>query len=99
MLQHPHLVHPRQQKHYATQHGSQSHHYSQQRHHSHQSHQSHPITSLSDNSMGSDVRLVASGSSDMHKHKRSVVGQYLAQQASFSSSEEELHSTSEYDGK
>lgn len=107
MLQHPHLVHPRQHKHYATQQQQQ-----QQPHHQQfQQQQSNSSAQLPPQSMHYHHHLhpsqrsiqqqqQQSGSSDIqHRHKRPIVGQYLAQQTSFSSSEEDLRSTSDFDGK
>ncbi|XP_055607385.1 regulating synaptic membrane exocytosis protein 2 isoform X8 [Uranotaenia lowii] len=74
MRAHPHLVHPRQQQHYAE-------------------------------SMQSGAPSYGSGSSSgivmppepMKKHKRPMGGPYLPQQRSFSSSDEDIQSTPEYE--
>ncbi|XP_038119867.1 regulating synaptic membrane exocytosis protein 1 [Culex quinquefasciatus] len=72
MRSHPHLVHPRQQQHYAE-------------------------------SMQSGAPSYGSGSGSsgiaepMKKHKRPMGGPYLPQQRSFSSSDEDIRSTPEYE--
>ncbi|KAL9698449.1 hypothetical protein quinque_001890 [Culex quinquefasciatus] len=74
MRSHPHLVHPRQQQHYAE-------------------------------SMQSGAPSYGSGSGSsgiaepMKKHKRPMGGPYLPQQRSFSSSDEDIRSTPEYEGR
>lgn len=76
MRAHPHLVHPRQQQHYAE-------------------------------SMQSAAPSYGSGSSSgivlpaepMKKHKRPTGGPYLPQQRSYSSSDEDIRSTPEYEGQ
>lgn len=69
MRAHPHLVHPRQQQHYA------------------ESMQS-----------GSSSGIVLPPE-PMKKHKRPMGGPYLPQQRSYSSSDEDIRSTPEYEGQ
>lgn len=114
MRQHPHLVHPRQQKHYVTQQQQQHHPQLSQQQQQNQQHQPHPQQQMQHlqqqqqqphhhhpSSMASG-HSTASGilADGQKKHKRPIGGgPYLTQQRSFSSSEEELRSTSEYEGK
>ncbi|XP_055642504.1 uncharacterized protein LOC129779206 isoform X8 [Toxorhynchites rutilus septentrionalis] len=75
MRAHPHLVHPRQQQHYA------------------ESMQSAAPSYGSGSSSGGIVL----SSEPIKKHKRSMGGPYLLQQRSFSSSDEDIRSTPEYE--
>lgn len=84
MRTHPHLVHPRQQQHYAE---------------SLQSSSAHGSSGMGGGGGGV-------GSGGMHlppeptkSHKRPLGGPYLPQQRSFSSSDEDIRSTPEFEGK
>lgn len=79
MRQHPHLVHPRQQQHYATQQHQPTHHHT--------------------SSLTPQTTIVGINAEVQKKHKRAIGGPYLTQQRSFSSSEEELRSTPDFEGK
>jgi hypothetical protein len=86
MRTHPHLVHPGQKQHYSqTQQQQQQ--QQQQQHH------------LGQPPQIFESKLMGVAHEQTKKHKRSAGGPYLSQQRSFSSSEEDLRSTPEYDGK
>jgi len=101
MRQHPHLVHPRHPQHYSQQQQQQQQSQQQQSQH-------HPSTTNQHHHQLSQSQLMSSGVGvgggvvEMQKkHKRPLggSGQYLTQQRSFSSSEEDLRSTPEFEGK
>lgn len=85
MRQHPHLVHPRQQQQmYSVQ--------QQPPHH-------HPVESQNPRAgQYHQHHSVESGMPSTKQHKR-IGGAYLSQQRSFSSSEEDLRSTPDFDGE
>lgn len=111
MRQHPHLVHPRQQQQYGLQPSQQQYQMQQQpelpvvhlqQQQSTQQQQPQPPQSQyhqhhSQLPQQPTINITA----DIHKkHKRPIGGgPYLPQQRSFSSSEEELRSTPDFDGK
>lgn len=113
MRQHPHLVHARQQQRLIGPHQQQqphSHSHSHPHHQqSHQSQHSDTQIKLPEPPQSSHYQMHApqhiqmqQHSGDMHKkHKRGgqTGGQYLNDQRSFSSSEEELRSTPEFEGE
>lgn len=125
MLQHPHLVHPRQQQHYAAQSqyqtqatiqsvqlplqpGQQPYQKQSQQLPQQPSQQQHlhPTQQIAHQQQKQHHQLQQKqsssfSSSEMHsqKHKRPLTGQYLAKQTSLSSSDEDIRSTPEFEGK
>jgi hypothetical protein len=90
MRTHPHLVHPGQKQHYNQ--TQQQHQQMQQQ--QHMGHMGHGQQAMYDGKL-----MPSLPHEQAKKHKRSAGGPYLSQQRSFSSSEEDLRSTPEYDGE
>lgn len=92
MRQHPHLVHPRQQQHYVSQQQQiQQPQQPQQQPQQPQQPHHHPTVIIAQETVPSIKK--------QNKRSLSSGGPYLTHERSFSSSEEDLRSTPEFEGK